>query len=376
MAFFTELGQCIKYLRRKTHEKDITFYAEHGGYFPYFEGILQELVQAGDIPVVYITSDQNDPILTTPRGVSAYYVGKLLPYLFLLLNTRVCVMTMPDLDRFHLKRSIRSGIHYVYVFHSLISTHMQYRERAFDSYDSIFCAGPHHVEEIRAREIMKKMKPKNLIEAGYYRLERVYSAYHRKAESVHDISRPCVLVAPSWGAGNILESCGEEVVQVLLDAGYEVIVRPHPEMTRRSPEILQSLGEKFSQSPDFTMEMSIRTDDSLLRADVLVTDWSGIAFEYALGTGRPVLFINVPKKIHNPMYDELGIEPIEIRLRREMGAIIEPTNIAVLRETVERLIRERAWYQESLAELRNNNVFVFNQSSKVGADALRALLKS
>ena len=76
------------------------------------------------------------------------------------------------------------------------------------------------------------------------------------------------------------------------------------------------------------------------------------------------------------MYDELGIEPIEIRLRREMGAIIEPTNIATLGETVERLIRERAWYQESLAELRNNNVFVFNQSSKVGADALRALLKS
>ncbi len=373
MEFFRELRQCIKYLRRKSWRRDITFYAEHAGYFPYFEGILRELLGGEDISIAYITSDSADPILQEQlSGMSTFHVRKLLPFLFLMMNTRVCVMTMPDLDRFYLKKSLRARVHYVYLFHSLISTHMQYREGAFDAYDSIFCAGPHHRREIRAREMQKKLYVKNLVEAGYYRLERIYDAY--RGISKHTLSKPCVLVAPSWGKDNILESCGEEVVQILLDAGYVVIVRPHPEVVRHSPEILIKLKEKFLHVSEFTLEMSVRTDDSLLRADVLVTDWSGIAFEYALGTKRPVLFINVPKKVHNTAFEELNIEPIEIHLRKDVGVVIEVEDILTLPEAITHLIHERSAYERSLAKLRDRIVFSFGQSSKKGGDALRALL--
>lgn len=376
MTFFREVGQCIKYLCRKSRQKDITFYVEHAGYFPYFEGMLLDLLRTGDVSIAYITSAEDDPILAAPQGMSVFYVHKLLPYLFLFMNTRVCVMTMPDFDRFHIKKSIRSVGQYVYVFHSLISTHMQYRKGAFDFYTTILCAGPHHVREIREREIKNGLQSKKLIEAGYYRLERVYEAYHRAPRARNKDAKICVLLAPSWGKDNILESCGDTVVRILLAAGYEVIVRPHPEVVRRSPDLLSRLKEKFSQFPDFALEMSVRTDDSLLHADILVTDWSGIAFEYALGTERPVLFVDVPKKVHNPAYTELGIEPIEIVLRKNMGAVIELTDLESLPEAITRLIQERGKYQQALCTLREKVVYEFGRSSKKSADALKTLLHS
>ena len=67
----------------------------------------------------------------------------------------------------------------MYLFHALVSTHMMYRYGAFDHYDSILCVGPHQVAEIRKHEEINKLSPKRLIEAGYYRLERIYQSYQK-----------------------------------------------------------------------------------------------------------------------------------------------------------------------------------------------------
>ena len=67
-------------------------------------------------------------------------------------------------------------MHYVYVFHSMGSTHMVDHENSYDHYDSLLCAGPHHVAEIRRREQLKGLPPKHLFAHGYPRLERLVEA--------------------------------------------------------------------------------------------------------------------------------------------------------------------------------------------------------
>ena len=99
------------------------------------------------------------------------------------------------------------------------------------------------------------------------------------------------LIAPSWGVANILESCGERLVELLLKAGYEVIVRPHPETIKRSPDLVAEFASRYGNDPGFTLEMSVAGDSSLIRADVLISDYSGIVLEYAFGTERPVFSI-------------------------------------------------------------------------------------
>ena len=217
---------CRFFCGTKKEDKKIVFYAENEIYYRNFEGILVELLGNKQWVVCYVTSDPNDPVLqkSEPK-IKAFYLKKMLPYFAMFVNCKVFVLTMTDLDQFHIKRSI-NPVHYVYVFHSPVSTHMVYLFGAFDHYDSILCVGPHHIKEIRKHEERHKLPRKELIEAGYYPLERIYDKYREYLRKQSQVKgKTTVLVAPSWGIRNILESCGERLVRLLLESGYDVIVR-------------------------------------------------------------------------------------------------------------------------------------------------------
>ena len=355
-------------------EKRIIFYSEHECYYPNFEGLIKKLIDENEQILCYVTSDARDPILrTSGAGINTFYLNKLLPLFMILVNCKVFVMTLPDLNQFHIKRSI-NPVHYVYVFHSLVSTHMVYRYGAFDNYDSVLCCGPHQVKEIRRHEELNQISKKNLVETGYYRLERIYEAYQKYfLEKSSSVSKGIILIAPSWGDANILEYCGESLIDILLGAHYEVIVRPHPETIRRSPRLIASFVSKFSNNPNFTLERSIITDNSLLRADILISDYSGIALEYAFGTERPVLFLDVPLKIKNQRFQELGIEPLELSLRKEIGAIISPENLESIPQVVSSLMINKVSFRKRIAELRKQNVYAFRQSAEIGAQHITGL---
>jgi YidC/Oxa1 family membrane protein insertase len=155
-----------------------------------------------------------------------------------------------------------------------------------------------------------------------------------------------------------------------------VIVRPHPETVRRSPDLIKALRSRFEDSPDFTLETSVVTDDSLLRADALICDCSGIALEFAFGVERPVLFVDVPLKIRNPKYEELGIEPLELELRPQIGKIITTRQLDAVPRILSEFLDETAAREERLAELREQNVFAFGRSSEIGAGCIVDYLKS
>lgn len=370
-----EIADFHRFFRRtpKT-EKAIVFYAEHEGYYPYFEGLIKKLMGDYNRTLCYVTSDVDDPILqkSEPR-MKTFYLNKLLPLFMAFVGCRIFVMTLTGLNQFHLKRSC-NPVHYVYVFHALVSTHMVYRHGAFDHYDSILCCGPHQVEEIHRHEELYGLPPKRLVEAGYYRLERIYEAYQKHtSEKSLPVTKRTVLIAPSWGVGNVLESYGEHLIELLLEAGNEVIVRPHPETVRRSPNLVALFASKFGNNPNFTLETSVATDDSLLRADVLISDYSGIALEYAFGTERPVLFLDVPTKIRNQRFRELGIEPLEFSLRPKIGTIVSPEKLETVPRVVSSLIENGITYRDAIVALRKQYVYSFGHSSEIGAQYIISL---
>jgi len=366
---FKEMYELYRFFWKTPKEKKaIVFYAEHEDYYPNFEGLINKLITEHKQTLCYVSSDPHDPILqSTEPQIKTFYVNKFLILFMSFVNCKVFVMTLTDLNQFHLRRSA-NPVHYVYVFHALVSTHMMHLSGAFDHYDTIFCVGPHQVREIRKHEKMNELRKKTLIEAGYYRLERIHQAFRKYSLGKSSSKmKGTILIAPSWGKDNVLESCGELLVNLLLKAGYEVIVRPHPETVRRSPKLLDSFSNEFGANPHFTLETSVATDDSILRADVLICDCSGIALEYAFGTERPVLFLDVPIKIKNPRYKELNIEPLELSLRSKIGVIISPEQLVKVPQIITSLISEKNKYAQKLSQLRDDNVYAFGESSKVGA---------
>ena len=343
-------------------QKVIVFYAEHQDYYPYFEGLIRELLDGHSQTLCYITSDPDDPILQSPElGIRTFYLNKLLPFFMAFVNCRVFVLTLTDLNQFHLRRSI-NPVHYVYVFHSLVSTHMIYRFGAFDYYDSILCVGPHQIKEIRKQEELYSLKPKSLVETGYYRLERLHKAYSEYNKGSDEIS---VLVAPTWGASNLMEICGEELFRILLDGDYKITLRLHPETVKRHRYLIRD---------NILLETSVGNMDSLINADILITDWSGIGMKYAFGTERPVIFIDTPRKVNNPKYEELGIEPVESFLRDKIGVIVSPESLDTIPEVIYDLILNRSAYRKGIIELRRKHVYAFGHSAEIGARYIRGVV--
>ncbi len=373
--FLKELFGWFRFRKIPPEALRIVFFHENHQYYSYLEGLVRSLTETHGETVYYITTASDDPILDNPPdGIQSFYFKSLLSIVMGSIQCRIFVMTMTDLNHFYLKRSFHP-VHYVYAFHSLVSTHMIYRYGSFDHYDSILCVGPHHNREIRKHEALYDVPEKQLVDAGYYRLEQIYEAF-QTTEFADATPGNTVLIAPSWGKKNILESAGEQLVELLIHAGYRVIVRPHPETVKRTPEFIERIQRRFDNHEALTIELSVATNESLFKADVLISDYSGVSLEYALGTNRPVLFLEVPLKINNDRYKDLDMPLLELETRSQIGMVLSPDDLDNVPATIELLKAERSTYQERISQLRDEYVYHFGHSSEIGAEHIMKLLHS
>lgn len=347
-------------------DRRIIFYSESHQDWHHLQPLIDFLVERLSRTVCHVTSEKTASLPPGSRpGLHAFRIGSgaVLTWFFQMLETDVLVLTMLDLQNFHLKRS-RHPVHYLYVFHSMGSTHLVDHENSYDHYDSLFCVGPHHVAEIRRREELKGLPPKHLFAHGYTRLERLVEA----AAAARPPSAPTtVLLAPTWGEHSILHVCGEPLIDALLSSGLRVILRPHYQTARLAPRVIQRLTARFGGDPRFRHVDRMGEMDSLLESDVLICDWSAMAIEYALGLGKPVLFVDVPPRVRNPKYAELGLEPMEMRIRRELGTVLPLDRLAEAPAYVADLVRGAREFRDRMAGLRATWVFNFGRSVEVGA---------
>lgn len=165
-------------------DRNIVFYSETYQDWHHLQPLIDFLTGRLSRTVCHVTSEPTVALPAVPHaGLHTFRIraGALCTWLFQTLKADVMVLTMLDLHNFQLKRSVHP-VHYVYIFHSMGSTHMVDHENSYDHYESLLCTGPHHVSEIRRREELKGLSPKHIFPYGYPRLERlveVAAAHHR-----------------------------------------------------------------------------------------------------------------------------------------------------------------------------------------------------
>ena len=379
-VFGKERRELEKFNKLNLDERSIVFYSEDISSFVHFEQIIHELTKEMGYQICYVTSAKDDPILNSQnKKIKAFYIGDgaTRTKFFMELKAEVLVMTMPSLETYFIKRSRVYPVHYVYVFHSINSTHRNYRKNAFDHFDSIFCTGPHHVKEIIATEQLYNLKQKNLVTCGYGLFDKLEKNKPVKnQEMCTKDGRKKILVAPSWGKKGLLETKGLELVKILLDAGYHVTVRPHPMTVRKWPKIIKTIKNEFKNNSNFEMETDVSSFESLYSAYGLISDWSGIGFEYAFVCERPVIYVDVPHKNNNPDYNKIPYEPLEISIRNLIGKVISPTELESIPKIIESTYENIDHFKTKIQELRNETVFNFGQSGIKGAqEIVKILLK-
>ena len=109
--------------------------------------------------------------------------------------------------------------------------------------------------------------------------------------------------------------------------GYKVTLRPHPQTVKFAKAKIDNILKKYSRNKMFSYEANIAGQESLHISNVMISDWSGAALDYAFGLSKPVWFVDVPRKVNNLDYEELGIEPFEVMIREKIGVVLDMENI-------------------------------------------------
>ena len=374
-GFGEEWKELKKFEKLTDKERSIIFYAENEASMNHFRLLISELTEIKNLQICYVTSVKNDPIFSSKnKNILPFYIGDgtTRTKFFLTLKTKILIMDMPDLDRFHIKRSKVYPVHYIYIFHSMFSIHSYLREGALDNYDTIFCVGEHHKKEIRATEERYGLKEKKLIEYGFGRLDTLM--WEKKKFQKTDMkNKNLVLITPTYGENNLLKICGKDLIKILLQEGFTVMLRPHYKILKDSKKLINSIIESFGNNPDFILEEGIIPSEKFHNSKCMISDWSGISLEYAFTFERPVILIDLPKKNLNLNSGDIPMEPIEISIREKIGHVVSPNNLEKIPEIIKNLDNDN--FSEQIRKIRSELVYNIGKSAKIGAEIIEKNLQ-
>ena len=345
----------------KVDNKHLVIYSEDGSYYKYFKGFVDYLLEHSNITIHYITNDPKDKCLEKDSNqFRAYYIGeKKLISLLMKLDCDVVLMTAPDLDKYHIKKSyVRKDIEYIFITHGLGNYNCFCKKGSLDHFDTIFAYGKYQRKEVEAGNKVYNLNRK-IVDVGYPLLDEMI-------EDAKINDNNTIIIAPSWQKDNIMESCVEDILNVLSNK-YSVILRPHPYYIRHHKDRMEELKRKYKNNKKVEIQDDLTTIGNILDSEILITDWSGIAYEFAFIAKKPVVFINTPMKVINKDYKELGIELFELESRKVLGKAIDYKDIKDLDKTIAKMIKEKEKYARIIDKYFHDNVYNIGNSAEVGS---------
>ena len=263
-------------------------FSDNKRYWNIFEPICDELERRG-VDLVYMTASEDDPALDKKyEHITAQFIGegnKAFAKLNM-LKAGIVFSTTPSLDVYQWKRS-RDVDHYVHIYHAPRDA-TSYRMFGIDYYDSILLSGEYQVRQIRELEKLRNLPAKELRLVGIPYMDEM----KKRVDSAPPLENhpTTVLLAPSWGPSGILSRYGERMIQTLLDTGYHIIVRPHPQSYSSEKEMLEKLQAKFPNSEQLEWNRDNDNFEVLRRSDIMISDFSGVMFEFALVFDKPIIY--------------------------------------------------------------------------------------
>jgi len=270
------------------HKIPFVIFSDDKRYWNIFEPICREMNKRGK-DVVYLTGSSDDPALKSSyEHVKAECIGKDNRAFARLnfLNASIVLSTTPGLDVYQWKRS-KDVQHYVHIPHAA-SEIILYRMFGIDYYDAILLSGEYQARDIRNLEKLRELPEKELFKIGIPYMDKMAQ---RLSEVGPAPEHPrTVLLAPSWGKSSLFSVYGGKIIDVLLKTGYHVIVRPHPQSFASEKELMDRLMSEYPESAQLEWNRDTDNFEVLRRSDILISDFSGVIFDFALIYDKPVIY--------------------------------------------------------------------------------------
>ncbi len=300
------LGTCVYLLRNvwvklrftlsggakeKQAEQDripFAVFSDSKRYWNQFEPICDEF-ERREQPLVYMTASPDDPALKKEyKYVKCSFIGegnRAFAHLNF-LKADILLSTTPGLEVYQWKRS-RDVKWYVHIPHASNDI-VLYRMFGLDYYDAVLLSGEYQIAQTRELEERRHLPAKEMLTVGMPYMDAVKARLD--AAPPLEAHETTVLLAPSWGSSGILSRYGADIIRALLATGYHVVVRPHPQSFTAEKDLMDKLMKEFPNSDRLEWNRDNDNFEVLRRSDILISDFSGVIFDYALVFGRPVIY--------------------------------------------------------------------------------------
>lgn len=269
-------------------EIPFVIYSDDKRYWNIFEPICREMDRRGKA-MLYLTGSEDDPAFQSGiESLKVECIGKGNASFTRLnfLNATVLLSTTPGLEVYQWKRS--KGVrYYVHIPHAA-SEIILYRMFGIDYYDAVLLSGEYQAQDIRKLEALRGLPAKELRKIGIPYMDKMAARLEQEGPAPEHPRT--VLLAPSWGSSAILSVYGKRILDVLLATGYHVIVRPHPQSFSSEKDILEPLMEAYPDSDRLEWNRDTDNFDVLRRSDILISDFSGVIFDFTLIYDKPVIY--------------------------------------------------------------------------------------
>lgn len=343
----------------------IVIFNEHKRYWNIFEPILDELDKKNQ-PIVYMACSEDDPAFKREfKNITCQHIGegnKAFSKLNL-LNAYVVFATTPSLDVFQWKRS-KDVDCYIHIMHAAKDLTM-YRMYGTDHYDAFILAGDYQEKQARQLEEMRGIKPRDIAICGVPYLDEMKKRVESSgAAPAHGRT---VLLAPSWGESGILSRFGEKLIDALISTGYKIIVRPHPQSFASEKAMLDKLMNKYNDPSVVEWNTDIDNFEVLRLSDILISDYSGVMFEFAMVFDKPIIYTDTKFDIRPYDADWIDETPWTFRILPDLGMELNDDNVGNIKELIDNVI-ENPSFTEGREKARQDTWAHIGESAKRAAD--------
>ena len=336
-------------------------------YWNVFEPICDEF-ERREQPLSYLTASPDDPALEKDyQYVTCTFIGEgnvafgKLNY----LKADIMLSTTPGLDVYQWKRS--KGVkYYVHVPHASGDI-VIYRMFGLDYYDAVLLSGDYQIEQVRELEKKRNLPAKELLLGGL----TWFDTMQKRLENAEPLPehQTTVLLAPSWGKSSIFGRYGGSIIDALQKTGYHIIIRPHPQSFVSEKELMEKLMQEYPESDGLEWNRDNDNFEVLRHSDILISDFSGVIFEYALIFNKPVIYADT--SFDRSPYDACWTdgELWTFTTLEKIGRQLTADNIENIKELIDTVMRDGS-HMEAIENARKKTWAYRGKSVEVITDYL------
>ena len=216
-----------------------------------------------------------------------------------------------------------------------------YRMFGTDYFDSVLLSGAYQIDQIRELEEKRNLPSKDLALTGIPYMDNLM--IKAQAAKPEKSDKTTVLLAPSWGESAIFSRYGSKIITELVKTGYDIIIRPHPQTFVSEKEMIEKIMKEYPDNDQIRWDRNPDNFDSLNKADILISDFSGVFFDFALVFDKPIIYADTSFDPICYDYSWLDEEPWTYSILPYLGKQLTADNMGDIKSIIDDCLNDNRY---------------------------------